>query len=196
MESNQPEASDEGVSDGSLSDEALLAQIRQGSEAAFGQLLDKYYALMFRTAYKWCGHQHDAEEIAQEACIKIGASIADFRAESALSSWIYRIVVNLAKDRFRRVKPEVPLNALPQEMIAQDRLIAETSAPDKVLENEQLWYQVRHLPEKLSSAVMLVYSEGLTHAETADVLGCAESTVSWYILEAKKLLSQRIASNE
>ena len=62
---------------------------------------------------------------------------------------------------------------------------------DQVSEEEQsaaLWQAVRALPEKQRDSMLLVYGEGLSHSDAADILDCAESTVSWHIHAAKKRL--------
>ena len=53
---------------------------------------------------------------------------------------------------------------------------------------EELWQAVRQLPDKQRDAVLLIYGEGLSHAAAADVLGCAETTISWHVHEARKRL--------
>ena len=58
----------------------------------------------------------------------------------------------------------------------------------------RLWAAVRQLPDKQRDAVTLVYGEGLSHADAADVMGLAEPTVSWHVHEAKKRLKQMMAS--
>ncbi len=166
-------------------EESLIREAQSGSAAAFEQLLSQYYSLLFKAAYKWCGHKEDAEEIAQEACIKIGRNLHTFRHESAFSSWVYRIVVNLSKDKLRQKKPKEPLD--------EQTLIAEkTKGPDEDIYNSQVWRAVQQLPEKQRDAVLLVYGEGLTHAEAANILEAAEGTISWYITEAKKSLGRRM----
>lgn len=167
---------------------SLLARAQQGDEQAFTQLLAHYYPLLYRVAYKWCGDQSDAEDIAQEAAIKVGQALQRFRGESAFSSWLYRIVVNVAKDKLRQRKPEVGLSQVHMLPDAATGL-------EQQMVIQQVWSQVHRLPEPQGDVMLLVYSEGLTHAEAAQVLGCAESTISWYIHQAKKTLSRMNTSD-
>ena len=55
-------------------------------------------------------------------------------------------------------------------------------------DSEELWQAVRRLPDKQRDAVLLIYGEGLSHAAAADVIGCAETTISWHVHEARKRL--------
>lgn len=82
-------------------DLTLTQQIQQaqaGDRDAFRALLDQHYALMFRFACKYCGNATDAEDITQQACIKLARSLGQFRFEAAFTSWLYRIVINCAHD--------------------------------------------------------------------------------------------------
>ena len=154
-----------------------------GDAQAFSALMEAHYDMVYATAYKWCGHAQDAEDVAQEVCIKVGRNISRFRMDSAFTSWLYRITLNTVRDMQRKKKPDTALDAVTE-------LTDEREKTEKTLEQQQLWLQVRQLPEKQCDAVMLVYAQELSHAETADVMGCKESTVSWYIHEAKKQLKE------
>lgn len=167
----------------------VIARAQKGDEQAFTQLLTHYYPMLYRVAYKWCANQAEAEDVAQEAAMKIGRTLAGFRGDCAFTSWVYRIVVNLTKDKLRQRKPEVCLSQ------AHDVPDAAAGLEQQML-LQRLWDQVRSLPEPQGDVMLLVYAEGMTHAEVAQILACAESTVSWYIHEAKKTLSRMNASDE
>ncbi|MDA0240990.1 MAG: RNA polymerase sigma factor [Proteobacteria bacterium] len=77
---------------------ALIKRAQGGDKGAFERLLQTHYDVMYRTAYKWCGNKMDAEDITQTACIKLARSIDGFRFESAFLTWLYRLVINTAKD--------------------------------------------------------------------------------------------------
>ena len=163
-----------------MTEEELIKQAVNGDKSAFEALLQDYYDVMFKMAFKYCGNRQDAEDITQNACIKLARHIGSFKGESAFSSWVYRLVVNTAKDFFRSKKPETTLEAKNACATASD---AET----KAYANEIL-QQVYELPENEKTALLLVVSEGLTHKEAAAVMECKESTISWYIHEARKKL--------
>ena len=135
---------------------------------------------MFKIAFKYCGNRTDAEDITQDACIRLARSIGSFAFKSAFTSWVYTIVINCAKDYYRSKKPETSLES---GHIGAAAAEAET----KTYANEIL-RQVYALPENEKTALLLVMSEGLTHKEAAIIMECKESTVSWYIHEARKKL--------
>ncbi len=159
----------------------LIKQAQRGDRGAFESLLRTHYDAMYRMAFKWCGNKEDAEDITQNACIKLARSIDTFRFQSAFLSWLYRLVINTAKD-WAKARP--PWAA--DREIETDRAEAPV-AEDKVYAGQVMAY-VRTMPEREQVALYLVFSEGLTHREAASVMECKESTVSWYIHEARKKL--------
>lgn len=161
----------------------LIKRSLNGDVQAFSELIEAHYDMIFKVAYKWCGNAANAEDVTQEVCIKVGQSLTHFRMEASFSSWLYRITVNAVRDMQRKAKPNTDLDAVAEP--------ADTSAnAEEQLENQALWQTVRRLPEKQADAVLYVYAEGLSHAEAAEIMECKESTVSWYIHEAKKQLKE------
>ena len=163
-----------------------------GDRAAFSELLKANYTMIYRVAFKWCGNASDAEDIAQDVCIKLGRSIKNFRNDSSFSSWVYRITLNTVRDMQRSKQSD-------QQKISAMALISEQNYnPDREgeLTQNQLWDNVKMLPEKQRDAVLLVHAEGLNHKEAAEIMECSESTVSWHIHEAKKKLKSLFAESE
>lgn len=160
---------------------ALIKRAQSGDKGAFEALLRRYYDVMYRTAYKWCGNKADAEDITQTACIKLAHSIDGFRHEASFRSWLYRLVINTSKDWVRsraRYAPEAEAEA--------DR--SEAPGAEMSVYARQVMDYVRSMPEREQIALLLVFSEGLSHREASLVMQCKESTVSWYIHEARKKL--------
>lgn len=164
--------------------QALVRRARNGDGEAFSTLIAGQYDRIYRTAWRWCGHRDDAEDIAQDVCVKIGQAIARFDGRSAFSSWVYRITLNAVRDwqraRARRGRhADAYAEVWPKEAEAEQEAAATSS---------QLWEAVRSLPEKQRDAVLLVYAEQLSHAEAATIMGIKEATVSFHVFEARKTL--------
>ena len=160
---------------------ALIKQAQGGDRQAFETLVRGHYDVMYRVAFKWCGDRSDAEDITQNACIKLARSIGTFRFQSAFRTWLYRLVINAAKDWAKAVPDRMPDQHLDS---ARSQLPA---GEDRVYAMQIMAY-VRTLPEREKVALILVVAEGLSHREVATVMDCKESTVSWYIHEARKKL--------
>ncbi len=166
------------------SDSQLIGQARDGDETAFGKLVERHYDFVYRVAYRWCGRRVDAEDIAQEVCIRLGRAIQGFKGNAAFSSWLYTLTLNAARDFARKTRRD----SAKTEAYGVHALVSDTIEPEPDDPAEALWAAVRLLPDKQREAVLLVYGEGLSHAAAADAMGSAEATVSWHIHEAKKRL--------
>jgi RNA polymerase sigma factor (sigma-70 family) len=165
-------------------DEALIRGAQSGDAQAFERLLECHYDTLFRFAYKWCGNRADAEDVTQQACIKLSRSLGQFRFESAFTSWLYQVVINCARDWARSQGRHA---AQPIDMAGE---MASAAAP---VERQAYLWQLLHkldaLPEGIKETLLLVHAEGLTHGEAAKVLDIKESTVSWRLHEFRKQYS-------
>ena len=161
----------------------LIEKAASGDRQAFAALVSGRYDFIHAVAWRWCGERQDAEDVAQEVCIKLASAIRGFRGTSQFSTWLYTITLNVARDQMRKRRRENWRDAdyLREQAVAGGGHAEEAGS-------EELWQAVRQLPDKQRDAVLLIYGEGLTHAAAADVLGCAETTISWHVHEARKRL--------
>lgn len=170
------------------SDKELIGLARKGNAKAFEALVNRHYETMFKFACKWSGSRRDAEDITQDACIKLARGLNSFKGDCAFTSWLYRVVINTGKDWYKKNNRHVP-----QEVDVE--AVAPSSSGDDQLYAKQVLDAVHNLPEKEKDAMLLVYSEGLNHKEAARALGCKESTISWRIHEARKKLAAQFERN-
>ncbi|AEQ52404.1 RNA polymerase sigma factor [Pelagibacterium halotolerans] len=171
-----------------LATEDIIARAAKGDRAAFAALVSRHYDFLYRTAYKWCGNREDAEDVTQDVCIKLAMAISGFDGRSAFTSWLYRIVLNAVRDRQRQgMRRNRQAEALAHVTASEMEPEQESAATQS-----QVWDAVRRLPEKQRDAVLLVYGEEMAHAEAAAIMGTRESTVSWYVHEAKKALKDLV----
>ncbi len=161
-----------------------------GDAKAFAALLDESYMMIYAIAYKWVGCKEDAEDIAQEVCIKLGHALPNFRMEAKFSTWLYRITLNTVYDFQRKQPKNICFNHI------DDAQNHEKTMPHTTVETQEIWQYVHKLPPKQKDAILLVYSEELSHKEAAMIMQCKESTVSWYIFEAKKQLKLMVNDDE
>jgi RNA polymerase sigma factor (sigma-70 family) len=176
------DADDPGLRESS--DAALVGRARNGDREAFGALLARHYDFVFRTAWKWSGKRSDAEDIAQEVCVKLGTAIRSFDGRSAFSSWLYRVTLNAVRDMQRGRSRQLRHHGRLAEVSVDEALPEQEDATA----TSELWEAVRRLPGQQRDAVLLVYAEDLSHAEAGIIMGCKEATVSWHIHAAKKTL--------
>ena len=166
-------------------DGLLAEQARDGDRDAFVRLVERHYDFIYRVAYRLTGRREDAEDVAQDVCARLGRAVKSYRGGSAFTTWLYALVMNAARDALRRAKREsARADAYGVHALVTGEF--EPAEPDD--HAERLWAAVRALPDKQREAVTLIYGEGMTHAQAAEVMAVAEPTVSWHVHEARKRL--------
>ena len=180
-----------------MSKHLLIERCQRGNADAFEQLLELHYDTIYRFAYRWCGDQHNAQDITQLACLKLARSIKQFQHQSSFTSWLYRLVINCAKDfyksptqRNQREESNSDLDLKHNDGLSSSRL----GSNEQRIYAQQILEHINHLHEDLKDTLILVYGSGLSHLDTANILGVKESTISWRIHEARKLLKQKFTS--
>src|SRR5918994_7052970 len=88
------------------SDAELIGRAQGGDRRAFGKLLERHYDFVYRAAYRWCGKKADAEDIAQEVCVRLGRAIRDYHGSGAFTTWLYTMTLNAARDVMRKTVRE------------------------------------------------------------------------------------------
>jgi RNA polymerase sigma-70 factor (ECF subfamily) len=182
--SSNPGRSSAGAADGDL-----LAAAAQGDSTAFAELTTRYYAPAYRLAWRLCGSQSDAEDIAQETFAKLWKDPLQVRQAGALKGWIMRAASNGAFDRLRRRKTvdldEATEVSDPQSGAAE--LLENKSASAKVIA------AMARLPERQRQALALVYYENLGNAEAAAVMETTVEAVESLLTRARRSLRDSLS---
>ena len=82
------------------SDDEIIARVKAGDESAFDLVIDRYGGRLYQTACAILGNHHDAEEVVQDALVKAYRALPKFRGESQLLTWLCRIVINQAHNKY------------------------------------------------------------------------------------------------
>jgi RNA polymerase sigma-70 factor (ECF subfamily) len=170
-----------------MDDQALIRKAQGGDAASFAELLDLHYDTIYRFAWKWCGHAANAEDIAQQACLKLANSLSQYRFQAAFTSWLYRLVISCAQD-WQRSQQRHDHDELPEEDV-----MTEPSRPEDGIYLAQVLAQLAKLGEGMKETALLVHAEGMSHAEAGAVLGVSESTISWRVHTIRKHMGNRQA---
>lgn len=171
----------------------LIQQAQAGDAKAFEELIRAHYTFIFKVAFKWCGIKEDAEDVAQEVCVKLARKLSTFKGESSFQTWLYRMVINTSKDFLEKKRRD---QIKKSEYLNQEREQRELKKEDAKSSDTNFRTLIESLPAKLKDAALLVYGEGLNHKEAAKILKCAETTVSWRVFQAKKRLKRLVESGE
>ena len=170
----------------SNSDRKLVKLAQGGDARALEHLFERHYLQVYRLSYKWCGVKESAEDVAQEVFVRLVRKLHTFTHRSSFKTWLYRIVVNAARDAGRR---SAGRRAGEEAWVRDQRGHNPAPAGEEALTAARLHEAIGRLPAKQKEAVLLVCDEGLSHREAARVLNCRETTVSWRIFTARKKLN-------
>lgn len=172
------------------SDEALMARIARGDEQAFRALSRRHVPAMVALARRILGNSADAEDVAQEAMLRIWRHAPRWQPLAQFRTWLTRVVVNLCLDRKRRA-PWVALEAA-GEIVDTTPGAAEKSEAD---ERERLLAAaIAELPDRQRTAIVLTYTEGMSNAQVAEVLGTSVSAVETLLVRGKQNLRRALGS--
>lgn len=173
-------------------DDALARRAAEGDREAFAALVERHYDRIYRIGARVLGDADAAADLAQDVCVALPSKLASYRGRSRFTTWLYRVVVNAARDVLRRRAARQRGERGYAEL---DGLMREQAA---ARECESTWLRqaLDRLSEELRVTVFLVLEEGLRHAEAGEALGVSESTVSWRMHEVRRRLRVLAAGEE
>ncbi len=186
----------------------LIRKLIVDKSGAFKELVDRYQRLVLATARGFVKNDEDAHDLSQEVFIKIFQSLDQFRQESGLSTWIYRITVNLSMNYIRDNKKHRDASSLDSNIdsnnpgdnssrkISLKIPVAGWEIPDKELENKDrakfLHQAIDSLPENQRKAFVLHKYDELSYKEIADILEISISSVESLLFRARKNLQKKL----
>jgi RNA polymerase sigma-70 factor (ECF subfamily) len=173
-------------------DAELILQFKQGRESAFEELVRKH----MKDAYLFClrltGSSEEAEEISQQGFISAYRSLKSFRGESTFRSWLFRILINLNRDRLRgRRRYEARLEEMRrrEERRSPPEIGAEKRAGEL---SELVRERIEQLPPRQREVLLLHLQQNLGYREIAEVLGIRYETVKMNLSLARKRLKEEL----
>ena len=165
-------------------DHDLMARAAKGDQRAFRTLAERHTGAALRLARRILGNEAMAEDVVQDALLRVWINAPRWRPEAAFRTWLYRIVVNLCLNAKRRAG-DLPLDAA--EQVADPAPAADTQLETRE-RDRALAAAIGALPERQRAAIVLSYQEGLSNAEVAGVLDTSVSSVETLLVRAKRAL--------
>jgi RNA polymerase sigma-70 factor (ECF subfamily) len=162
-------------------EEQKLVRASQGGDtAAFESLVRHYQKMIHALAFRMSGSWADAQDQAQETFIQAYRKLGSFRADSQFSSWLYRIAINQCLNAKKRVQRNTKLGDEWRARRGETAEDAETA--------ERVQEALLQLNPKQRAAIILTTYDGHNHKQAAGIMGCSETTVSWYLFTARAKL--------
>jgi len=172
-------------------DHELIRSAQRGEERAFEELVRRHEERAVRVALALVGNKEDARDLAQEAYLRVFRNLERFDFEHEFTTWLYRIVTNLAIDFLRKRRPAMSTSAEEEEEADLDLADPEGPAPSDAMEHMETAARVRACIERLAphfrSVMILRELEGLPCQEIARIVGTTHVTVRWRLHRGRKL---------
>ena len=175
---------------------ALIAEAQDGSVRAFELLISAHLPQLRRFARAFARSDADADDLAQDALVKVYKSLRSFRFQSAFKTWLYALVRNVFLDAVRsragrERSLEEPLPAGHDKVPSSAELADEGLA--RAEERRRMWYALRGLPPEFRTVVVLFDVEGHTYEEVAAIEGVPMGTVKSRLSRGRALLKGLLA---
>jgi RNA polymerase sigma-70 factor (ECF subfamily) len=188
----------------SLDEAALIDRCLSGDDTAYDQIVQRYGDMVFNLAYRFLGRRDEAVDLSQEVFLQVYRKLASFRRDASLRTWIYRIVINRAKNRQRWWKRRFAEMTAVSLDDCEEHLNWELAAPvkgngaspHKALLRKEIGHLLRQaidrLPFDQRSILLLKEIEGLSYDEIAQTLELPLGTVKSRLARARRSLRGRL----
>jgi RNA polymerase sigma-70 factor (ECF subfamily) len=185
-----------------VSDAEIIEKVLSGDVNSFELLVVRYEKMIYNLALTKLRHRETAQDISQECFFRAYKMLRSYKAESAFSTWIYRICQNLIADHYRKHKKT---NAVSLSFIGEDGEFKESDIPspesdpaEEVIRDEKI-KKIRNiidsLPEDLREIIILRDFEDLSYANIAEILDVEIGTVKSRLFRARERLKDYIIKN-
>lgn len=187
-----------GWSEVASRESALVQRCAQGDELACAELVDEHQRMVFALALHLLGDHDEAMEVSQEVFLRVFRTIHGFRGQSALRTWIYRIVINQARNRQRwwRRRFRSQQVSLDDHIRDNGEMRSVEAEPDRVLGRKELASRLSSaldaLPFDQRTCIVLREVDGLSYEEIAFSLGVAAGTVKSRLARAREALRAQL----
>jgi RNA polymerase sigma-70 factor, ECF subfamily len=177
----------------------LIERLKQGERSAFDVLVQRYRQQGFAICYNLVGNPEDAQDVLQDAFIKVYRNIKNFRGDAAFTTWFYRILTNCSLDLLRKKKVlnKHFIEPLTDEEGKEHDVADAHSEPVRILSRQEfarnLDLHIGQLPEKQKVCFILKHQNCLSNQEIAQTVGCSLSTVKVHLFRAVRALQGKLS---
>jgi RNA polymerase sigma-70 factor (ECF subfamily) len=173
-----------------IGDAELVAACLRGERGAFDLVVARHQRAVYQLCYRFVPNHEDASDLTQDVFLRAYKGLRNFRGQSSLGTWLYRIGVNVCLNR-------VSSRALPTEPVDERHHIdtRSESAPDRVLRTERaarVRAAIAQLPRKQRAALILRMYHDMAHHEIAEALGSSVGAVKANVFHALQNLKKLI----
>ena len=175
-------------------DAELLARFAGGDQEAARILTDQLLPGALRQAWRMLGDQNEAEDVAQEAMLRLWRQAPDWRAgEARISTWLYRVVHNLCIDRLRRRRPSAAIEDVPEPVDPEPSVLMRMAQTET---SRAVAAAISELPERQRQAIVLRHFEAWSNPEIGEALDCSVEAVESLLARGRRTLAKKLNNVE
>jgi RNA polymerase sigma-70 factor (ECF subfamily) len=174
-------------------DESDVERTLAGDLNAFEGIVRRWQGPLVNCAYRFCRDRERAEDLAQEAFMRIYRSMGSWRRQSAFSTWLFSVALNLYRSEYKKLPPEfVRFEDAPEPRDGR----AEDGGFQQRSEEETLHLAVLSLPAKYREPLILFYLQDLSLIETAQILCLSEGTLKTRLFRGREMLRKKLSHSK
>ena len=170
----------------------LIAACRRGDPQAFEEVVRATHRQVYTQALRLVRDRQDAEDVAQEAYLRVFRGLAGFRGDAQFETWLYRIVANAAMSHLRRMGRFGDLLSDPEDERLEPPERPSAGPADVAVDREALSRALEGLPDSMRAVVVAKDVYGLSCQEIAEMVGASEGAVKVRLHRARKRLKERM----
>jgi RNA polymerase sigma-70 factor (ECF subfamily) len=175
-----------------LSDREILSLFRAGNrEEAFRALVEIYGQTVYNIALFTLNDEVSAEDVTQEAYIRIYRNLGKFKGDSKLTTWMYRIVKNVCYDHAKKIS-HIPMADLSENDLRDEESYSPDEGASMTWRHEELRDAVESLPVRQRIAITLYYFQDKSYEDIAAIMGMPLNTLKSHLHRAKASLAQAL----
>ena len=183
-----------------MNEDQIVSELKKGNTSIFVNIVDLFKNRVFGMTYKFTNDYDESQDLSQEIFLKIYKEIGNFRFESKLSTWIYRISLNACLDWKRKncKVTNINISSIGSEEKNDSSFEIRDNNPlpeDMIITNEsqkEIHELVYNLPDKYKSVIIMYHFNSMSYQEIAFALEIPERTVETRLYRARRILKEEI----
>ena len=169
-----------------VAERKLIDGLKMGREDSYRNLIEQHGSRLLQTCCLILKDRQEAEDVVQETFIRVFKGIHEFKGNSSLYTWLYRIAVNISRDRLRKTEDLLPLE---EELIVGDDLESQIVVE---IDREVLRTSLDRLSSIYREVLVLYYFKDFSITEISEILGDSEGTIKSRLSRGRKLLGESL----
>lgn len=178
------------------SDIDLILRVKDGDEAAFSEILRRYYGKILNYVYRYTNNRETSEDLTQEIFMRVHRSVKSYRPEAKFSTWLYKIATNLCLTEVttRARKHASSLDEIQENIgtLEDEKSVDQADIRYRKEIKDIMFEAMESLSENERTAIMLCKYEQLSYDEVAETLDCTVGAVKTYVYRGRMKLMEKL----